>query len=190
MIHFFHHNIKQLFSAVFFVDAGVKKVLLRVYGVGCDQILDRAKELEWLARLSQLHIGPKLLGTFGNGRFEEYLESRTLTYQDIRDPNYSTVIASRLAQLHSLVHTFPKRPQDKIEIWTMVDKWYGLLAGGLAAQLAEKSPKWAQQLKEWDLVKLGHDIEKCKNVLEKVNSPLVFAHNDVSLCIICSFYVN
>jgi hypothetical protein len=27
-------------------------------------------------------------------------------------------------------------------------------------------------------------------VLEKVNSPLVFAHNDVSLCIICSFYVN
>lgn len=165
-------------NAVFFVTIGAsKRLLLRVYGVGCDQILDRNKELDWLSRLSQLSIGPKLLGIFGNGRFEEYLPSTTLTRQDIREPEISTQIASRLHQLHSIVETFPPARNETLEVWANIDKWYATITTELIPALS-KNETWRAQLEALDLVQLGHDIQQCKRVCH--NSPIVFAHNDVS----------
>ncbi|CAO0798973.1 unnamed protein product [Mucor circinelloides] len=164
-------------NAVFFVTIGsTKRMLLRVYGVGCDQILDRDKELDWLSRLSQLSIGPKLLGIFGNGRFEEYLPSTTLTRQDIREPQISTQIASRLHQLHSIVETFPPAHNETLEVWANIDKWYTTITTELVPALS-KNETWKTQLEEIDLVQLGHDIQQCK--LACNNSPIVFAHNDL-----------
>lgn len=165
-------------NAVFFVTIGAtKRMLLRVYGVGCDQILDRNKELDWLSRLSQLGIGPKLLGIFGNGRFEEYLPSTTLTRQDIREPQISTQIASRLHQLHSIVETFPPAHNETLEVWANIDKWYTTITTELIPALS-KNETWKSQLEVLDLVQLGHDIQQCKRVCH--SSPIVFAHNDVS----------
>ncbi|OBZ89316.1 putative choline kinase 2 [Choanephora cucurbitarum] len=150
-----------LTNAVFFVTLSNKKrMLLRVYGVGCDQILDRNKELDWLSRLSALHIGPRLLGIFGNGRFEEYLPSTTLTPNEIRTPTISQQIASRLKQLHSIVDTYP-RTSEPLEVWANIDKWR------------------AEQIEsELNLIQLRQEIESCKAVLNQSNSPTVFAHND------------
>ncbi|CEP16089.1 hypothetical protein [Parasitella parasitica] len=165
-------------NAVFFVTIGThKRMLLRVYGVGCDQILDRNKELDWLSRLSQLDIGPKLLGIFGNGRFEEYLPSTTLSRQDIRQPALSGQIASRMHQLHSIVETFPPAETEALEVWANIDKWYAALTTELAPVLKSKNTKWKTQLEALDLVQLGHDIQKCKRVCR--DSPTVFAHNDL-----------
>lgn len=167
-------------NAVFFVTIGSnKRMLLRVYGVGCDQILDRNKELDWLSRLSQLSIGPKLLGIFGNGRFEEYLPSTTLSRQDIRGPEISSQIASRLYQLHNIVDTFPPANNELLEVWANVDKWYTAVTTELVPILKGKNLKWKTQLEALDLVQLGHDIKQCKLVCN--DSPVVFAHNDVSL---------
>lgn len=167
-------------NAVFFVTAGSNRMLLRVYGVGCDQILDRDKELDWLSRLSQLHIGPKLLGTFGNGRFEEYLPSTTLTKSDIRQPTVSIEIASRLHQLHSIVETFPPSDTEPLEVWSNIDKWYKMLVTELLPILSAKNTSWQSQIEtDLDVVQLRNDIELCKLVLNQTNSPIVFAHNDV-----------
>lgn len=160
-------------NAVFFVTVGSKRMLLRVYGVGCDQILDRDKELDWLSRLSQLHIGPKLLGTFGNGRFEEYLPSTTLTKDELREPTISTQIASRLYQLHSIVDTFPPSSNETLEVWTNIDKWFNSLSSEIIQKLLNYDTRF-------DLVKLRNEIELCKIILTKNKSPIVFAHNDVS----------
>lgn len=168
-------------NAVFFVTIGTNKrrMLLRVYGVGCEQILDRNKELDWLSRLSQLGIGPKLLGTFGNGRFEEYLPSTTLSRQDIRQPQISSQIASRLHQLHSIVNTFPPVHNESLEVWTNIDKWYTTVTtADMLSLLMDKNPKRKLQLEALNLVQLGQDIKQCKHICK--NSPIVFAHNDVS----------
>lgn len=168
-------------NAVFFVTVGSKRMLLRVYGVGCDQILDRNKELDWLSRLSQLHIGPKLLGTFGNGRFEEYLPSTTLTRNDIREPIISKQIASRLYQLHSIVDTFPPSTTEKLEVWSNIDKWYNALSTEAIPKLLAKNANLQEKIDvHFDLAKLRNEIELCKIILQKVKSPIVFAHNDVS----------
>src|ERR1043165_5352320 len=87
-----------LTNCVFFVTKLLqnrKKVLLRVYGNGVDQLCNRQKELDFLKELSILNIGPKLLGIFANGRFEEYLESKPLTKDDLRTPSTSRHIAER-----------------------------------------------------------------------------------------------
>jgi choline/ethanolamine kinase len=168
-------------NAVFFVTTGSKRMLLRVYGVGCDQILDRDKELDWLSRLSQLHIGPKLLGTFGNGRFEEYLPSTTLTKDDIRQAPISAEIASRLHQLHSIVETFPPSNTETLEVWSNVDKWYKMLVTELLPILSAKNKSWQSQIDtDLDVIQLRNDIELCKLILSQTDSPIVFAHNDVS----------
>ncbi|ORY95649.1 kinase-like domain-containing protein [Syncephalastrum racemosum] len=146
-------------NAVFFVTSGHKTVLLRVYGIGCDQIINRADELRWLSRLSQLHIGPRLLGIFGNGRFEEYLPSTTLSHVDLAIPSVSEQIACRMAQLHSIVRLYPPSSSTELVAWHNIDQWYAALQFGVDHPLKRA-------------------IERCRTRLATVHSPIVFAHND------------
>jgi choline/ethanolamine kinase len=144
-----------------------------------DQIIDRENELNWLARLSHLNIGPSLLGVFGNGRFEQYLPSTTLTHNDIRIPETSNQIASCLRELHDIVTVYPfDITKDHLEVWTNIDKWYKVVMA-LLPNLIKKSDGWGKVLKVFNLERLAFEIEECKTILEKFHSPIVFAHNDV-----------
>lgn len=154
-------------------------MLLRVYGNGVDQIIDRENELAWLARLSHLNIGPSLLGIFGNGRFEQYLPSTTLTHHDIRKPEISKRIGSCLREIHDIIAVHPFNPQkNRLEIWTNIDKWYRVTMA-LLPNLMKKSEGWSKVLETYNLERLVFEIETCKKFLDDINSPVVFAHNDV-----------
>lgn len=155
------------------------RLLLRVYGNGVDQIINRDDELEWLSRLSQLNIGPKLLGVFGNGRFEQYLPSTTLTAADIRDPETSKQIACTLREFHDIITVFPfDAAKDKVQVWSDIDKWYRVVID-ILPKLLSKSDGWAKVLNAYNLERLSYDIEDCKRILDTLYSPIVFAHNDV-----------
>lgn len=156
-----------------------KRMLLRVYGIGVDQLIDRENELSWIARLSQLNIGPSLLGVFGNGRFEEYLPSRTLTSQDIRSADISCQIAARIRELHDIVAVYPPNEKSVIEVWNNVDKWYKLVMD-ILPDLIKKSDGWATSLASFDLKRLANEIETSKKMLKRIESPVVFGQNDVS----------
>ncbi|KAJ6627276.1 choline kinase, cytoplasm [Mycena sp. CBHHK59/15] len=96
----------SLTNAVFFVSSSLKEprtVLLRVYGPSSGSLISRPQELHTLHVLSsQYHIGPRVYGTFENGRVEEYFDSTTLTAADLRDPKISRWIGARMAELHSV----------------------------------------------------------------------------------------
>ena len=49
---------------------------------------------------SEYHIGPRVYGTFANGRVEEYFDSEALNNQDLRSPEISRWISIRMAELH------------------------------------------------------------------------------------------
>ncbi|OBZ90986.1 putative choline kinase 2 [Choanephora cucurbitarum] len=166
-------------NAVFFVHANDRdRLLMRVYGIGVDQIIDRENELDWLARLSHLNIGASLLGIFGNGRFEQYLPSTTLTSHDIQDPETSNQVASCLRELHDIVAVYPYQPSvHKLEIWSNIDKWYRVVIG-LLPSLISKHEGWAKVLTTFNLERLPFEIEECKHILSRSDSPIVFAHND------------
>jgi choline kinase len=97
----------SLTNAVFFVSCpSVPKtptLLLRIYGPSSGALISRPRELRTLHALSsQYRIGPKVYGTFLNGRIEEYFDSVTLTPADLRDQKMSRLIGARMAELHSV----------------------------------------------------------------------------------------
>lgn len=78
-------------------------VLLRVYGPSSGSLISRRNELHILHTLSsQYGIGPHVLGTFANGRVEEYFHSRALNKDEMRDARLSRWISRRMRELHSV----------------------------------------------------------------------------------------
>ena len=94
-------------NAVFFVLCPsvpkTRTLLLRIYGPSSGNLISRPRELHTLHVLSsKYHIGPRVYGTFENGRVEEYFDSSALTAADIRDPEISSWIGARMAELHGV----------------------------------------------------------------------------------------
>lgn len=102
-----HKVSGSLTNDVFFVSCPsvrhTRTVLLRVYGPSSGALISRPRELHTLHVLSsQYQIGPRVYGTFENGRIEEYFESTALTADDLRDKTISSWIGARMAELHGV----------------------------------------------------------------------------------------
>ncbi|KAG8722759.1 hypothetical protein FRC08_010369 [Ceratobasidium sp. 394] len=80
-----------------------RTVLLRIYGPSSSTLISRTDELHTLHILSSVYrIGPRVFGTFQNGRVEEWFDSSVLTSEDLRDPVQSRWIGMRMRELHSV----------------------------------------------------------------------------------------
>jgi choline kinase len=165
-----------------------------------EHLIDREAELQILRRLGRKRIGPRMLGTFKNGRFEEFFHATTLTPKDLRIPDTSKQIAKRMRELHEGIDLLKAERQAGPFVWQNWDKWLNRVeqtVNWLDQQILEgkqgsiKSPadKWRKNGLvcgvEWPLFRAM--IEKYRNWLddqyggnEKVKQRLVFAHNDVS----------
>ncbi|KAI2619580.1 kinase-like protein [Hypoxylon sp. NC1633] len=99
------------------------KLLLRIYGPQAEHIIDRENELSVLRRLAKKKIGPRLLGTFTNGRFEQYLNAITLTAVDLRDPDTSKLIAKRMRELHDGIELLDKEKDGGPMVLKNWDTW-------------------------------------------------------------------
>lgn len=99
------------------------KVLLRIYGPQVEHLIDRDNELKVLQRLARKKIGPRLLGTFQNGRFEEYFNALALTPDDLRDPEVSKQIAKRMRELHDGIELLPHERDGGPAVWKNWESW-------------------------------------------------------------------
>ncbi|KAJ5945281.1 hypothetical protein N7516_005449 [Penicillium verrucosum] len=99
------------------------KLLLRIYGPQVDHLIDRENELQILRRLGKKNIGPRILGTFLNGRFEEYFEARPLTPKELRMPETARQVAKRMRELHDGVELLEEEREGGPMIFKNWDKW-------------------------------------------------------------------
>ncbi|KAJ5388487.1 hypothetical protein N7509_011028 [Penicillium cosmopolitanum] len=99
------------------------KLLLRIYGPQVDHLIDREKELQILRRLGRKNIGPRVLGTFRNGRFEEYFEARPLTAKELRIPDTAKQIAKRMRELHDGIELLEEEREGGPMVFKNWDKW-------------------------------------------------------------------
>jgi len=165
------------------------KLLLRIYGSQVDHLIDRESELAILCRLAKKHIGPRLLGTFANGRFEEFFHAKTLTAKDIRDKEMSRQIAKRMRELHEGIDLLPEERSRGPFVWKNISNWTkrcSMLVHWLdekALKAGEAQPKFVCGT-QWDF--FFNTVHKYKEWLyqqyggeDKVNERLIFAHNDV-----------
>lgn len=60
--------------------------------------------------LEREQLGPKLHGVYPGWRLEEYVPSRMLNFQDLRDEKMLKLLAGNLARIHSLDVELPKNP--------------------------------------------------------------------------------
>jgi choline kinase len=100
-----------------------QKLLLRIYGSQVEHLIDRENELQILRRLARKRIGPRLLGTFMNGRFEEFFNARALRSEDLRVPDISRQIAKRMRELHDGIELTDAEVKAGPFVWQNIDKW-------------------------------------------------------------------
>ncbi|CAO1599379.1 hypothetical protein XANCAGTX0491_003109 [Xanthoria calcicola] len=174
------------------------KLLLRIYGPQAEHLIDRDNELQILRRLARKRIGPRLLGTFTNGRFEEFFNAVTLTAKDLRNPETSKQIAKRMRELHEGIELLQEERDAGPFVWRNWDCWVGRCAE-IMPWLDEKmiaghqgtggtGPNVRKQRGlvcgvEWPLFR--KTVEQYRMWLEDqygspdaVRDTLVFAHND------------
>ncbi|KAI0105649.1 kinase-like domain-containing protein [Nemania sp. FL0031] len=174
------------------------KLLLRVYGPQAEHIIDRENELSVLRRLARKKIGPRLLGTFANGRFEQYLNAITLTSEDLKDPDTSKQIAKRMRELHDGMELLEDERVGGPAVLKNWDNWHSrvshaisFLDAKLLAENPEPTGNPADAWKERGFV-CGTDWPTFNAMFDKyrqylfdryggskvVQEHLVFCHND------------
>ncbi|KAI0662556.1 kinase-like protein [Cubamyces menziesii] len=178
----------SLTNAVFFVScppvAKARTVLLRVYGPSSGSLIFRPRELHTLHVLSsRYHIGPRVYGTFENGRVEEYFDATALSAADLRDPAISSWIGARMAELHGVdidVVALDAHPQCPLQIGVKnnVTSWLAFARDVLALPGAPLHVRHALDLDtfehEWALFLRWMDQKEASDG----SSPRVFSHND------------
>ncbi|KAK2462040.1 hypothetical protein APHAL10511_006503 [Amanita phalloides] len=188
--HVVVHKVSgSLTNAVFFVSCPTIRhaptLLLRIYGPSSGILISRSEELHTLHVLSsQFGIGPRVYGTFDNGRIEEYFDSTTLTPSDIRNPKISRWIGARMAELHSVDMSSVETSSGKYcttgetSVQKNITAWLG------SAQAVLALPAVSQAIKRaLDLERFRDEWDKYMRWLSKVDDmnnggQRVFAHND------------
>ncbi|CAF9928437.1 MAG: hypothetical protein ALECFALPRED_004056 [Alectoria fallacina] len=174
------------------------KLLLRIYGPQVEHLIDRESELQILRRLARKKIGPRLLGTFTNGRFEQFFHAQTLTARDLRIPETSRQIAKRMRELHDGIELLEEEREEGAFIWRNWDKWVDRCEEVISwldnqilaikqGSTAPSSGAWKERGLvcgvEWSIFR--RTVEKYRNWLfdqnggpARIRQKLVFAHND------------
>jgi choline kinase len=176
------------------------KVLLRVYGPQVD--IDRENELNVLRRLARKKIGPRLLGTFQNGRFEQFFNATTLTPANLGEPETSKQIAKRMRELHDGIELLEEERDEGPGVWKNWDRWLEQAEKTVTAldkhiinglQDSQRRPyAWMTRGlvcgAQWHVFKAM--VDKYRKFLEDyygdqshIREKLVFSHNDVSIYI-------
>ena len=165
--------------------------------------------------LSERKLGPKLHGVFPGGRLEEFIpvcsslltvwqdnhgmfllnrflssrfQARPLKTKELSDPEISSIIAEKMAQIHSLDVPISKEPTW---LWDTMNRWMSNMKVTISAQPT-------QQMGDNDLIvkdlsstmrsilswKLDSEMDWMRSYLVQLRSPVVFCHN---VCINISF---
>ena len=163
-----------------------------------EHLIDREAELQILQRLARKKIGPRLLGTFNNGRFEEFFYAKTLTYNDLRIPETSKQIAKRMRELHDGIDLLQSERDGGPTVWKNWDKWVSrceqvmLWVDKQVLLNQSKSPNSSELWRsrglvcgvEWRTFRKAVDdyrqwLDKQYGGSAALREELVFAHNDV-----------
>lgn len=175
------------------------KLLLRIYGPNVEHLIDRDNELQILKRLARKKIGPRLLGTFTNGRFEQYFNAAPLTPEEMRDPGTSKQIAKRMRELHQGVDLLEGEKDEGPTVFKNWDNWVDnaerrslFLDQQVLSQRADAATRPGESWDKYGFV-CGTEWPKFKAMVDRyrefliesyggakaMREKLVFAHNDV-----------
>ncbi|XP_072390670.1 ethanolamine kinase [Diabrotica undecimpunctata] len=149
-------------------------VLVRIYGNKTDLIIDRKAETRNIILLHKAGLAPNLYATFKNGLAYRYLPGCTLTSESVREPTIYTLVAKQLALLHRVN---PNNGPSKTFLWDKIRQFLDLIPDTFSDP--EKHKRYVKNVIPKS--KIEEEMYKMKEVIENLDSPIVFAHNDLLL---------
>ncbi|ETN71616.1 Choline/ethanolamine kinase [Necator americanus] len=153
-------------------------VLLRIQSqTDHDKLLN---ELVVFTSLAENGLGPKLLGIFPGGRFEEYIPSKHVEHNDITDARICTLLARVLPRFHSTTVPISKRPS----LLSTMREWLSLFEEQGNSQVKMRTTSFQLHLNTFPSVittnELAREIDNIEEFLCTSSSPIVFCHNDLT----------
>ena len=115
-------------------------VLCRTYGAKTELIIDRAQELINMQELGLQGIAPSLYCTFNNGYCYKFIEGSVLTVENVSKPSISTIIAKRMAQLHTmkLSDHFLKNHKMESKLYETLHRYINLVPASFVDETKQK----------------------------------------------------
>ncbi|XP_077995106.1 choline/ethanolamine kinase-like [Glandiceps talaboti] len=149
------------------------KVLLRIHGDMLDTADSLMAETIVFTLLAERNIAPKVYGIFSGGRLEEYIPSRCLKVEEMREKGMSVDIASKLAKFHTMELPLPKQP---IYLMNTSHRWLHKVVNDISFNNPEQERKFQRLLS----FSLTEEIQFVEQVVNATPSPSVFCHNDLN----------
>ncbi len=154
-----------------------RKALVRIYGAGMEEMINRSYEVAATTALGELGIGPKIYGNFSEGRVEEFLEARNISSIEMRQPKVQEEIARKLAHLHSCSLPGVETDRSHSHLESRLDLW---LEDALRVSFSRESDFLNfQRLKAVDFAHLKKQIKWLKTEFARIRSPVVLCHYDL-----------
>ncbi|KAJ2386209.1 hypothetical protein GGI23_006543, partial [Coemansia sp. RSA 2559] len=145
-------------------------VLIRAYGKNTDFIIDRNSELVNMIGLARLGMCPPVYARFDNGLMYGFIPGTVAKPEEMGNDLWAPLIARKLAE------------------WSQIN-----LPGSHAPQLFPTLRRWMQDIPQsysdpkanqtfqgyFSTDKLASEATELETLLTKLNSPVVFSHNDL-----------
>uniref|UniRef100_A0A914IBT9 ethanolamine kinase n=1 Tax=Globodera rostochiensis TaxID=31243 RepID=A0A914IBT9_GLORO len=149
-----------------------EKMVIRLFGVKTEQLIDRNSEMANFERLHRAGLGPAVHARFINGFACGFLPGTCLDMKNVREPAIVEKICQTLARMHKI-------PLDTAhENLPMFGAKCADWLANLPTQFAK--PEVQQQFDQnFRGSSLSDQLGRLLTVLELFKSPLVFAHNDL-----------
>lgn len=149
-------------------------VLVRVYGNKTDLLIDRKAETRNILLLNSAGLAPQLYATFQNGLAYEFVPGNTLTDKTVSQPEIYRLVASHMAHMHQVkVADQPHQPV----LWNKLQNFLDLVPERFTDSCKHRRYEEVIVPKQ----KIQEEINLLREKLSKLNSPIVFAHNDLLL---------
>ncbi|KAL6523500.1 hypothetical protein OROGR_017103 [Orobanche gracilis] len=143
---------------------------VRLYGPNTQYVINRERELQAIPYLSAAGFGAKLLGVFGNGMVQSFINARTLTPSDMRHPKLVAEIAKQLQKFHEVEIPGPREPQ----LWNDIFKFFDR-----ASQLKFENSVKQKIYETISFGEINKEIFDLKVMTDRFNAPIVYSHNDL-----------
>ncbi|KAK9268530.1 hypothetical protein L1049_000283 [Liquidambar formosana] len=143
---------------------------VRLYGPNTEYVINRERELQAIKYLSAAGFGAKLLGVFGNGMVQSFINARTLTPSDMRKPKLAAEIAKQLHKFHLVEIPGSKEPQ----LWKDIFKFFEK-----ASSLKFDDSEVQKKYETISFEVIHGEVVELKELTSLFNAPVVFAHNDL-----------
>jgi hypothetical protein len=139
-----HRNIQEMNYKIEHLSGGNTNILYRVssndlthdqyvirlYGIGTEDFIDRSAENLIFAELSKAGISPPFIGLFQNGRVEGYLQARSLHPDEFSEIPMARSIAKALANFH---HIAIESIDQSVGLWKKLHVFLSLAQGNQAS---------------------------------------------------------